>query len=180
LKTALVALAIGSCIGRWRLVPVMSNGALTRGSAVLLSPVPTSTLKAGDVVLLAPEGSKRAKFHRVVQVVDSWQRRLRVDDGKHQHVADLPPTAWKAGRKVPYLGLPFGLLTGPIQAALLILNGVLMVALGQSNRGPTTPPDSSHGRLRGRRRARPPARIAAAACISMLFAIVAAALSVLI
>ena len=73
-------------------------------------------------------------------------------------------------------GEQLGLLVGPIQAAFLVINGILLVALAQRKPSPPPPPAASSGTGR-RRHSRPRIRAAAAAVAMAVLASVLALLS---
>jgi hypothetical protein len=168
---ALVLLALGSAVGRWQVLPVNAAGAhaeVGRGSLAFVEPVPTVSLREGDTIFFTTS-ERKGSFHRVTTVVDSWNRRVELDGARGEsEVVQLPANAWRVSRAVPYLGFPFALLAGPVQAVLLVLNGVLLVAFGESRRRPTPPPDATEQGSSGRRQARTPASVAAAACIATM------------
>ena len=162
---ALVALAIGAAAGRWRVVPVYGTGSqtdLNRGDLVMLEPISAMSVQEGDQVFVAIKGEKPT-VRTIVLLEDSWERQYRLDSTNGEPISmQLPPTVPKVTRVVPKAGWLFGLLVGPIQAAFLIINGILLVALAQRRPSPPPPPAASSGSNR-RRGARLRFRAAAAA-----------------
>jgi hypothetical protein len=158
MTTALLILAVGSAIGRWKVIPVPATGessAGPTGSVAVLEPIPAPTLKTGDHVFVRSDQKDKGTVYRVTAVKDSWKREFEVLDAKGEATTiALPGNAWRVSHSVPYLGVPFSLLVGPIQAVLLVLNGVLLVGLSESRRHNDPPRPPAQGRRRDSGRAK--------------------------
>jgi hypothetical protein len=171
MTAALLILAVGSAIGRWKVIPVPATGeesAVPAGSIAVLEPVPSPTIKAGDHVFVRAEQKDKGTVYRVTAVKDSWNREFEVldQDGEPTTIA-LPGSAWRVGPSVPYLGIPFSLLVGPIQAVLLVLNGVLLVGFSESRRHTDPPQPPAQGRRKDSSRAKLRVAAPAAAAVAM-------------
>lgn len=187
---ALVVLALGAVAGRWRVLPVTSTGALVdvaEGSIVLLTPTPAQSLQPGDTVFLSTETDPNA-LRRIVELHDSWNREFRVDrvsgsePGQRARAGDddvlaLPAVVGRVSRSVPYLGTWFELFVGPVQAIVLVVAGVALVAWSYG-RGPELPPDSGAQRPRRGRHTRVGGVRAAAAAVALVGAGAAALVTV--
>ncbi len=134
---ALVVVAGGDAAGRWRLWAVHRNGAQTgvaHDDAVLLVPVPALEVKAGDRVVIGQPGVGATLF-RISGVTDSTNAKVNVVDA-HSQVQEvaLPAKVWRVSRVLPYSGVPLRLLAGPVQAALLVLAGIGIIAQAERRR----------------------------------------------
>jgi hypothetical protein len=133
----LVVVAGGTAAGRWRLWAVHRNGAQTgiaRDDAVLLVPVPALEVKAGDRVVIGQPGAGPT-LYRITGITDSTNAKVQVvqADNDVQEVA-LPAKVWRVSYVLPYSGVPLRLLAGPVQAALLVLGGIAIIAEAERRR----------------------------------------------
>jgi hypothetical protein len=151
---ALVALAVGSAVGRWRVLPVDGAGpgtGVTRSDAVFVVPVRAQQVHAGDHLAIRRSDGPPT-VHRVDRIADSFAPvEVRLDAGGGRTVgAELPERAWRVRYAVPGVGLVLRALAGPVQSALLMLSGLVLIARAQ---GFHTPPGSGWGRRRDGRAA---------------------------
>ena len=146
--TALVLLAVGDAVGRWKLVPAPAHVAHTQyesSDLVVVVPVPVQKLKVGDVVIV--HNKKEHALLRLDQIVDSEGPQVRFAGDPRGRIRRLGGTAWRVSRSVPYLGGLLGLFAGPMQAALFVLIGIALVARAEWTRArepiaAPTPPES--------------------------------------
>ncbi len=160
--TALVAVSLGSALGRWRVLPVMATGSqvhLDDGSLAVVVPVPVKAVRAGDLIFFVGAGDT-GSIRKVVRINDSWKHEVLVDRrGKGTQNAQLPATVGRVSRVLPYGGWVFRLLVGPIQAVLMMVGGLLMVVMSQFRRPPVqAPADPSSSSGPAPRRFRMPRR----------------------
>ncbi len=133
----LVVVAGGDAAGRWRLWAVQRGGAQTgiaHDDAVLLVPVPALSVKATDRVVIGEPGTGATLF-RISGVIDSTNGKVNVVDPNNQvEAVALPAKVWRVSHVLPYSGLPLRLLAGPVQAALLVLAGIGVIAQAERRR----------------------------------------------
>src|SRR5688572_10535436 len=71
MATALLILAVGSAIGRWKVIPVPATGessAVSADSVAVLEPIPAPTIKAGDHVFVRADQKAKGTVYRVTAV----------------------------------------------------------------------------------------------------------------
>jgi hypothetical protein len=142
----LVVVAGGDAAGRWRLWAVHRSGAQTgiaHDDAVLLVPVPALEVKAGDRVVIGQPGAGATLF-RITGVTDSTNAKVNVVEANNQaQEVALPAKVWRVSDVLPYSGTPLRLLAGPVQAALLVLGGIGIIAQAERRRHATRALDGS-------------------------------------
>jgi signal peptidase I len=138
------ALALGLCV----LVPallgfqryVITSGSMTgtydRGSLVFDRVVPTSTLKAGDVITFRPPGQTGLVTHRIVSVRGVRGQRVLRTKGDANREPDLwGPFALHDARQarvafhIPYVGYALGALSERRVRMVVIGLPALLIAL---------------------------------------------------
>jgi len=138
------ALALGLCV----LVPallgfqryVITSGSMTgtydRGSLVFDRVVPTSTLKAGDVITFRPPGQTGLVTHRILWVRSVRGQRVLRTQGDANRVPDVwGPFALHASRQarvafhIPYVGYALGALSERRVRMVVIGLPALLIAL---------------------------------------------------
>jgi signal peptidase len=138
------ALALGLCV----LVPallgfqryVITSGSMTgtydRGSLVFDRVVPTSTLKAGDVITFRPPGQAALVTHRILWVRSVRGQRVLRTKGDANRQPDLwGPFALHASRQarvafhIPYVGYALGALSERKVRMVVIGLPALLIAL---------------------------------------------------
>jgi hypothetical protein len=132
---ALVMLAVGDAVGRWKLVPAPAHVAHTKyvsSDLVVVVPVPVQKLKVGDVVIV--HNKDESALLRLDQIVDSEGPQVRFAGDPPGRVRRLGGTAWRVSRAVPYAGGVLGLFAGPIQGAVFVLIGIALVARAEWKR----------------------------------------------
>jgi hypothetical protein len=128
-------------------------------------------------VFLGTETDPNA-LRRIVDLHDSWNREFRVDrvsgsePARRGRAGDddvlvLPAVVGRVSRTVPYLGTLFGLLVGPVQAIVLVVAGVALVAWSYGDR-PELPPDPGARQRRRGRHSRVAGVRAAAAAVALV------------
>jgi hypothetical protein len=133
---ALVLLAVGDAVGRWKLVPAPPHTAGTgveTSDLVVVVPVPVQKLKVGDVVIV--RNKDEHALLRLEQIVDSEGPQVRFAGDPPGRVRRLGGTAWRVSRSVPHVGGVLGLFAGPIQGAIFVLIGIALVARAEWKRG---------------------------------------------
>jgi hypothetical protein len=85
-----------------------------------------------------------ATLYRITAIIDSANAKVNVID-EHNQVQSvaLPAKVWRVSHVLPYSGMPLRLLAGPVQAALLVLAGIGIIAQAERRRhaaGTRTPP----------------------------------------
>jgi signal peptidase len=138
------ALALGLCV----LVPallgfqryVITSGSMTgtydRGSLVFDRVVPTSTLKAGDVITFRPPGQTGLVTHRIVSVRNVRGQRVLRTKGDANRQPDLwGPFALRDAKQarvafhIPYVGYALGALSERRVRMVVIGLPALLIAL---------------------------------------------------
>jgi hypothetical protein len=147
LAAGLVVLAAGSAAGRWRIWVAHNVGAQTgvgHDDALFLTPVSATQIHDGDVVVMGRGRSKPAVY-KVKMIIDTFEGRAQIIDeqGKPQEVS-LPSKVWRLSRDISFVGFLIRLLAGPVQAGILVLGGLALIARAESRRhraaaGPAPP-----------------------------------------
>jgi hypothetical protein len=127
---AFVAVAILSATGRFRMVAVSARGSdvhVATNAVAIVEPIPTLSLKEGDVFLAKPRKGGTLTYYKVT-AVDSWTRDVTVHDqhGKLLQMK-LGGQAWRLIGTAPIIGGVFHLATGPIQAAIFVILGLALI-----------------------------------------------------
>jgi hypothetical protein len=133
--TALVLLAVGDAVGRWKIVPAPAHVAHTHyapSDLVVVVPVPVMKLKVGDVVIV--HNKDEHALLRLDQILDSDGPQVRFAGDPPGRIRRLGGTAWRVSRSVPFLGGVLGLLAGPIQGAFFVLIGIGLVGWAEWKR----------------------------------------------
>jgi signal peptidase len=100
--------------------------AIGTGSAVLVQPVPVSSLQVGDVITYdRPEGPQTAVTHRIVEKVEGGAAPTFRTKGDANNVPDpytvtFRNTGWKVVAALPYAGYLINWLSTPGVRAVLI------------------------------------------------------------
>ena len=137
---ALVGLAAGCAVGRWR-VGVIEHHAtdvhISSSDAVFGAPVPYDALAPGDIVVAQLPHTHRPTVLRISSFVDKNRQHAVVRDvhGTPQQVW-LPHTVWRVQKRIPAMGLVMRVLVGPIQCLLLAIVGVALILYGEWSRHP--------------------------------------------
>jgi spore coat-associated protein N len=123
--------AAGAATGRFRPLPVDERGAdvhVARSSIAVVVPVPLRSLHEGDIVLAQPARGHKDALYRV-SAVDSWTHQpiVQTDQG-HQTSLSLGDSVWRVSTVVPFGGTLYRLLVGTLQAILLLLACMALVA----------------------------------------------------
>jgi hypothetical protein len=143
---ALVVLAILSAAGRFRVVAVSAHGSevhLASGSVGLVEPVSSLQLKEGDVFLAQPRAGGTLAYYKVSSI-DSWTHGVTTRDAAGNPVSmRLGNQTWRLVAAVPVLGRVLHVATGPVQAGLFVIVGLLLIARAEMLRHPRHPRRSS-------------------------------------
>src|SRR6516165_4433609 len=136
---ALVAIAVLSATGRFRMVAVSARGSdvhVATNAVAIVEPIPTLSLKEGDIFLAKPRKGGTLTYYKVM-AVDSWTREVTAHDdhGKLVHMK-LGGQAWRLTATAPLIGGVFDLATGPLQAAIFVIVGLVLVARAEMLRHP--------------------------------------------
>lgn len=136
LVLATMVVGVGAMLG-YRLSPVLSGSmrpAFSPGAAVVLRPVPVSTVRPGMIVEFVPPGQSAPYTHRVISVTGSPSRPLIRTKGD----ANPAPDPWQVQLNgpdvnevvgsVPYLGR--AMLFAHQPGALLALIGLVVTGGG--------------------------------------------------
>ncbi len=139
---ALVGLATGCAVGRWRVAAVAQHGRdvhIASSDGVFGAPVPYDALAPGDVVVAQLPHRHRPSLLRISSFVDQNHRHIAVVDahGNAQQLW-LPHTVWRVQKRIPVLGLLLRSIVGPIQCLLLAIVGVALILYGEWSRHPRT------------------------------------------
>jgi hypothetical protein len=132
----LVLLAAGGAAGRWRLVPAPDRTVGTEYSSsdlVFVVPVAAQRLEVGDVVIVRNKDEQA--LLRLEEILDSEGPQVRFAGDPDGRVRRLGGTAWRVSRSVPYAGSVLVLFAGPIQGALCVLFGLVLVVRSEMKRG---------------------------------------------
>ncbi len=153
LAAMLILLAAGSAAGRWRIWVARSVGAHTgvgHDDALFLSRVSATQIHDGDIVVMGRGHSKPAVY-KVKTIIDTFEGRAQIIDqqGRPAEVS-MPAKVWRVSHDISFVGLLIRLMAGPIQAGLLVLGGIVMIARAESRRhrelaalGPQPRPDAA-------------------------------------
>ena len=128
LMLLVVLVAVGDAVGRWRVVPAPSASAHTgyaKGDVVVAVPVPARRIEVGDIVVV--KNKHEHGLFRVEKVVDSSAAQVRFVGDPPKETRRLHATMWRVTGHVPWVGHLFALLVGPIQSALLVVAGFVLV-----------------------------------------------------
>lgn len=124
----LVFLAAGSAAGRFRVVGVPEGSAAvpyTVGDLVVVVPAHARSIEPGDVVIV--RGSGERGLFRVAEIVDAEGPQVRFAGDRPDRIRRLPATTWRASRVIPHAGLALRLVSGPAQAAVLVVLGLGLI-----------------------------------------------------
>jgi hypothetical protein len=136
LATAMIGLlGVGGVAGRWRFVPAPEaapNAHVASASLLMLVPVPAVKVGRGDLVVLTPKGSDRARVYRVRAVLSPIDHTVEVTDqhGVEQAI-HLPATTWRVSREVAAIGRVIGAIPGSAVSWCLILIGAGVLAFAR-------------------------------------------------
>ena len=132
---ALVVLAVGGAVGRFKLAPAPSRTVGTPYSSsdlVLVVPVPVQMLRVGDVVII--HNSKEKALLRLEQIVDSQGPQVHFAGDPPGHIRRLGGKAWRVRKAIPIAGAVMRLTAGPIQGILQVVFGLLLVTIAEVRR----------------------------------------------
>ncbi|MCW2960250.1 MAG: sipW 2 [Thermoleophilia bacterium] len=139
----LVVFAIGPHTGKYRTLSILSGSmepTFATGDAVIVTPIPTSDLRAGDVISYhAPVDGSPLVTHRVVEVLERGTNPIVRTRGD-ANAADDPWTAqleggtvWKQRMSIPYAGHATRALRHPAMKTITVYGLPLLllcIALG--------------------------------------------------
>jgi hypothetical protein len=130
--------AFGAAVGRFHVIPADAGGARVaagQGSVVVVVPVPAAQLHEGDTVYARLHNDHDDALYRVVGV-DSWTGVVYALDAHGGLAAlDVGDTAGRVSRSVPYVGVPYRFVAGPVQWLVLLAGaGMLVVRMARRPR----------------------------------------------
>lgn len=135
----LLFVGLGPRTGQYRTVNVLSGSmgaAAPTGALVVVTPLPPSEVKVGDVITYQiPVDDHRVVTHRVVEVVEAGDRPVVRTKGDANEAADPwlarleGDTAWKARLAVPGLGTVIRALRAPWLSGVLVRGVPVVLAL---------------------------------------------------
>lgn len=106
--------AVGSILGTWGLVPVLTGSmrpGIQPGDVVLVTPEPVAAVKPGQILVFQPPGLGGVSVvHRVISVTDQGGRPVIRTKGDANNVPDAwkaklgGPKAWRVRAVIPKLG----------------------------------------------------------------------------
>jgi hypothetical protein len=121
---------LGAGVGRFHVVPVGAQARdvhMNTSSIAIVTPEPTRSLHAGDVITGRFDGQAQDALYRV-HAVDSWTHDVYgVDAQGHLAKFKIGAQTGVVSRTIPFVGTPYGWLAGTAQGLALLFVAMLLV-----------------------------------------------------